>query len=90
MYVWVLETFQRDDEYCEHNSNIVAIYSKSNYRKARKHFTELCKRNILYDEDKKCEISRWKNETGFHFSSELEGYNGFKMNYVSLKNVEVQ
>ena len=87
MHVWVLETFQRDDKFCEYNSNIVAIYSKSNYRKARKHFTELCKSNILDNEENG--ISRWRNEKGFFFSSELHGHNGFTMNYVGLRKMEV-
>ena len=91
MYVWVLDTFQRDDEFCEHDSNIVAIYSEEHFEKAMKHFKTLCDRNILdHDEDEECENSRWKDEEGFHFSSSFEGYNGFKMNYVGLKKMEVQ
>lgn len=86
MHVWVLETSQRDDEYCEHNSNIVAIYSKSNYRKAMKHFTAICDRNKMEN----CEIEKWKNEQGYHFSASLDHYKGFKMNYVGLKKIEVQ
>ena len=41
------------------------------------------------DEDVKCETSRWKDENGYHFSSELEGYNGFKQNYVGLIKKEL-
>lgn len=91
MHVWVLNTFTRDDEFCEHDSNIVAVYSKGRFKEARKRFSELCNANILddEDEDEKCKTSRWKDENGYHFSSELEGYNGFKQNYVGLVKKEL-
>lgn len=85
MHVWILTTSERDDEFCEHDSNIVIVYSKEKFNEARKHYKKLCDDRV----EKGYEISRWKNESGYHFSAELDGYNGFKMKNVSLIKMEV-
>ena len=85
MHVWVLETLTRDDEYCYHDSKIVAIYSKSSFQKARKHFKELC---TGYPADE-YEIERCKNENGYHFNACTESYKGFKRYYVGLIRKEL-
>lgn len=94
-HVWVLNTFQRDDAYCEHDSNVVAVYSKNKFNEARKDFKKLCDEEIkLYkneyeDKDTKSEIYRSKDENGYHFSIEICGYDGLQMNYVGLKKMEL-
>ena len=85
MHVWVLETFTRNDCFCEYDSNIVAVYSKSSFKKAREHFKDLCLENT----DDEYEIERWKNENGYHFSSKVNHYKGFEMNYVGLIKKEL-
>lgn len=85
MHVWILTTSERDDEFCDHDSNIVTVYSKEKFNEARKHYTKLCKDRV----EKGYEITRCKNKSGYHFSAEKESYNGFKTKCVSLKKVEV-
>ena len=89
MHAWVLEKFTRDDEYCEHNSNIVAIYHQSAYREARKHYTKLCNDNIIYDR-RRCNIHRWNYSGKFCFSASYEDHNGFKENRVTLTRKEIK
>ena len=82
-HVWVLETFTRQDAWCHYDSKVVAVYSKSNYKTARKHFTKLC--NGYED----CNIKRWHNENGYHFSATEEHCDGCNFDYVGLKKMEV-
>ena len=84
-HVWVLETFTREDSWCNYDSEVVAVYSKSNYQKARKHFTELCSDY----EDENYDIERWHDEDGYHFTATEENYQGCNFNYVGLKKMEV-
>ena len=83
MYVWVLETFDREDRYCEYNGKVVAIYSEANFKKAKKDFRKLCNGRNEGD------VDSWENEKGYFFSSEKEDGDYFKASYVSLKKMEV-
>ena len=85
MHVWVLETFDREDEYCEYDSEVVAVYSKAKFKEARSHFKRLCDARI----DKGDEVDRWKNEKGYHFSSKSGECEYFKSSYVGLRRMEV-
>ena len=86
MYVWVLETFNRDDEFCEHDSNIVSIYSEEHFEKAMEHYKTLCDRNVIENG----EIEECEDKNSYYFSSLLDHYKGFKMNCVDLRKIEVQ
>lgn len=86
MYVWVLEVFNRNDEYCDYNSEVVAVYSEENLDKAMEHFEKLC--NFRIDEES--EIERWENKDGYHFSSKSKDEDEYiKYSYVGLKKREV-
>lgn len=89
MHVWVLEVFNRNDEYCDYDSEVVAVYSEENLDKAMEHFEKLCSFRID-DLDEDGEINRWENEDGYHFSSESEDEDVYiKYSYVGLKKREV-
>ena len=81
MYVWILATSERDDEFCEHDSNIVTVYSQEHFDEALKHFEKLCKDRT----ENGYEISRYENKLGYYFSAKLEDYNWVKMKNVSLE-----
>lgn len=83
MHVWVLETFDREDRYCEYNSQVVAIYSEENFKKAKIAFEKLC------DSRNEGDVDSWENAKGYFFSSEMEDGDYFKASYVSLKKMEV-
>lgn len=83
MHVWVLNTFTRQDAYCDYDSEVVAVYSKSKFKEARKYFSILCKGYEGYD------IKRWHDENGYHFSATFEDYKGCEFNYVGLKRMEL-
>lgn len=54
MYVWVLETFDRNEKYAEYDSEVVAIYSESKFKEAKKRFDILCLSvldNYKYDDE---------------------------------------
>ena len=85
MHVWVLETFDREDEYCEYNSEVVAIYSESKLKEAKNHFERLCNMRID-DED---EVDRWEDKNGYYFSSENGECETYKSSYVGLKRMEL-
>lgn len=85
MHVWILKTSERDDEFCEHDSNIVTVYSQEHLDDAIKHFEKLCNDRI----EKGYEIEIWEDKFGYYFSAELEDYNGFKMKNVSIIKMEV-
>ena len=86
MHVWVIKTFDREDCYCEYDSDIVAVYSKANFSKARQHFKRVCDGRI----DKGDDIERWKNDKGYHFSCNNGGCENYRMSYVGLVKMEVQ
>lgn len=85
MYVWVLETFDREDEYCEYNSEVVAIYSEENFGSARNHFKRYCDSRTGKDDI----VEEWENDKGYHFRSENREFESYKMSYVGLKKMEV-
>lgn len=85
MHVWVLNVFNRDDEYCEYDSEVIAVYSEENFDKAMEHFERLC--NFRIEEDD--EIEEWENKDGYHFSSESGEYEDYKYSYVGLKKMVV-
>lgn len=85
MHVWVLEIFDRCDGYCQYDSKVVAVYSKSKFREARKHFKKLCDGRI----EDGFEINRWKNEKGYHFNCHNGSCTNHIFNYVGLIKMEV-
>lgn len=85
MHVWVLETFDRTDEYCEYNSEVVAVYGKESFNKARQHYKRLCDSRI----EKGNVIDRWKNKDGYHFTSQPDECEYYKCSYVGLIKKEV-
>ena len=85
MHVWIIEVFDRTDEFCEYNSEVVAVYSTKSFQKARKHFTELCQSRIDNGDD----VERWKNEKGYHFKSEQGECEYYRSSYVGLIKKEV-
>lgn len=85
MYVWVLEVFDRNDEYCDYDSDVIAVCSEESFKKAMKLFEKLCSFRI----DEKSEIERWQNKDGYYFSSESGECENYKYSYVSLKKMEV-
>ena len=87
MYVWILNIFTRDDEFCESDASVLAAYSEENFEEAWEHFQRLCDANTL-EEDGRDDIE-WKNDNGYHFSSEVETSKGYKYRYVGLKKVDV-
>ena len=86
MYVWVIETQDRDDKYCEHGSEVVAVYSEEHFAKAKDEFDWLCKNRTNEDD----EIEEWENGKGYHFSCEQGEYENYKMSYVGLIKMEVE
>ena len=85
MHVWVLETFDREDKWCEYDSKTVAVYSKSKFNEARSHFKRLCDSRI----DDGDEISRWKSDNGYHFSCNNGSCSNYRFSYVGLKRMEL-
>lgn len=85
MHVWIIEVFDREDEYCEYDHRIVEVYSSKNFNKARSHFAELCNARI----DDGDEVERWQNENGFHFRCEQGDCEYYRMSYVGLIKMEV-
>ena len=85
MYVWVLRTSERDDEFCDYDSNIVTIYSEEKFQEALKHFEKLCNDRV----EKGYEIESWEDKFGYHFSAEFEHYKGLKRKNVGLIKMEV-
>ena len=92
MHVWVLETFDREDKWCEYNSEVVAVYSESKFNEAKNHFERLCDMRIddEDDEDKnEIEVDKWEDKNGYYFSSESGECESYKFNYVGLKRMEL-
>ena len=81
MHVWILTTSERDDEFCEHDNNIVTVYSQEHLDEALKHYEKLCNDRT----ENGYEIEIWEDKFGYHFSAELEDYNWVKMKNVSLE-----
>lgn len=86
MYVYVLETFDRCDEYCDYDSKIVAVYAKENLKAAKEHWKTLCKSRT----SKGNKIEKWQKDGGYFFSSEAGECESYQFNYVGLKKMEVQ
>ena len=86
MHVWIIKTFDREDKWCEYDSDVVAVYSKKSFNEARKHFKRVCDGRT----DKGDEIERWKNEKGYHFRCEQGDCENYRMSYVGLIKMEVQ
>ena len=86
MYVYVLETFDRCDEYCEYDSETVAVYSKERFKEAKEHWKSLCRLR----EGKGCVVKKWRKDGGCFFSSELGEYENYSFGYVGLRKMEVK
>ena len=56
-YVWILSTSERDDEFCEHDSNVVTVYSQEHFDEALKHFDKLCNDRV----ENGYEIESWED-----------------------------
>lgn len=86
MYVYVLETFDREDRYCEYYSETVAVYSKENFKEAKEHWKRLCEGR----KNKGDEIEKWRKDGGYFFSSKSGEYESYRFSYVGLKKMEVK
>lgn len=85
MYVWIIETQDIDEEYCEHSSEVVAVFSEEHFKDAKEEFDFLCENRT----DEGDEIEEWENEKGYHFTCEQGEYETYKMSYVGLIKMEV-
>ena len=86
MYVWVIKTFDRDDSYCDYDSEVKAVYSEEHFEDAKDEFDFLCENRT----DEGDEVEEWENEKGYHFRSENGKCENFRMSYVGLIKMEVQ
>lgn len=86
MYVWVIKTFDREDKWCEYDSEVKAVYSEEHFEDAKDEFNWICVRKT--DEDD--EVEEWENEKGYHFRCENGKYENFRMSYVGLIKMEVK
>ena len=86
MYVYVLETFDREDEYCEYNSEVVAVYAEENFKDAKEHWKRLCESRT--DEDDETET--WRRNGGYFFSSKYGSCESYRFSFVGLKKMKVQ
>ena len=85
-YAYVLETFDRDDRYCEYDSNVVAIYSKENFKEAKEHWKKLCKGRT----NKGDEVEKWRRDGGYFYNCESESCENYRFSYVGVKKMKVQ
>ena len=86
MYVYVLETFDREDRYCEYDSEVVAVYSQENFKEAKEHWKTLCERRT----DKGDEVEKWRKDGGYFFNCKRGCYETYRFSYVGLKKMKVQ
>lgn len=86
MYVYVLETFDRCDRYCEYDSETVAVYSKENFKEAKEHWKRLCENRT----DKGDKVEKWRKNGGYFFNSKNGECESYRFSYVGLKKMEVQ
>lgn len=85
MYVWIIETFDREDKWCEYNYNVEAVFSEDHFKEAKGYFDRACKNRT----EKGDEIEEWEDNKGYHFTSENGEYESYKMSYVGLIKKEV-
>ena len=85
MYVWIIETQDRNDEYCEHDSEIKDVYSEEHFEDAKAYFEFLCENRT----DEGDEVEEWKDENGYHFICEQGECEFYRMSYVGLIKKEV-
>ena len=78
--IWVLEVFDREDEYCEYDSEIVGVYTEGQIDKALIDFYDLC--DSRTQEGDRVEL--WRRNDDYHFRSECGEYEDYKLSCVSL------
>lgn len=65
MKTWILSKYERDDEQCEHDYEVIGAYAMENMTKAINKFYHMCELLIEPGD----EISFVHNEKGFYFST---------------------
>lgn len=86
MHVYVLETMDRCDEYCEYNSDIVDVYSEEKFEEAKEHWKELCELRANEGD----EINKWRKNGGYFFNCNNGKCEDYRFSYVGLRKMKVR
>lgn len=87
MKVWILSTFDRDDEACDHEYDVISVYDESNKAQALSSFYEICKKRI--NKGDKVELDHINN-CYFFSTSNFDEYSYEYMVRLQLQEVKTK